>query len=133
MTDFRGPGGSTKSSKTTTVHIAMGVGGRGEITQLSSFFKELNDALLKTKKAVGNMTPIWKVVEDLIIDDINHLIESSGKNVRSSALRWKALNPRYKERKKAAVGDKPILVWSGTAPVGRINAGPVYCRSACTR
>ncbi|MCK5506329.1 MAG: phage virion morphogenesis protein [Thermodesulfovibrionia bacterium] len=114
MPGFKGPSGSTPTTKTTTVHIGTAVGA-GQFTQLSSWFKDLNEALIMAKKSVGDLTPIWKEAEKIIKQDINQLFDSSGKNVTSSALRWPALSKNYKKRKAAeGKGTQPILVWHGT-------------------
>lgn len=109
---YKNPSGPT-GTRTRKSTIRLAVGGRGEIAELSAWFEDLDRVLQLAKRHLkGDLTPIWKAAQGIVIADINNIFETEGQDLDSS-LKWPPLNKGYAARKKQQVGNRKMLVWSG--------------------
>ena len=110
---YKNPKGPT-GTRTRKATVTLAVGGRGEITQLSAWFEELDRSIQMLKRNLkGDLTPLWKEAQPIVMSEINKIFETEGQDVDNSSLKWPPLNKRYAARKKMAVGNRKMLVWSG--------------------
>lgn len=74
--------------------------GRG----LTLFEHKINHFVRQAK----NARPMLADIGDAFLDEVDRSFE-----IQSGVYAWQPLSPRYAERKRRAVGGKPILVYSG--------------------
>ena len=110
---YKNPSGP-KGARTRKSTIRLAVGGRGEITQLATWFEDLDRSIQLAKQHLeGDLTPVWKEAQRLIMADINKLFETEGQDVDDSSLKWPPLNKRYAARKQQQVPGRKMLTWTG--------------------
>lgn len=101
----------TRSVGSTKNTITLGVGGRGEIAQTTRWFDDMQTQLLNAKRDLGgDLRPIWDEASKIILAEIDEGFETSG---HSLGRPWKPLNENYARKKAEAIGDQPILVYTG--------------------
>ena len=112
MSEFRTTSAiSTTSTKKT---VELGLGGKSITAGMHIFFGEFHEILKKVSKVSSDMRPIWKVVQSEILAGIEEIFESEGKEGLPAGKDWPPLNKRYAAKKKSEIGDRKMLVYSGT-------------------
>jgi len=94
---------------TNKFKIKLGLGGRSELAGLTIFMKEFEDTLKRVASVSSDMRPVWAIVKTEIFDGISEIFDEEGLPGEP----WKPLNRRYAAKKRAEVGDRGILVYTG--------------------
>jgi len=105
---FKVPNVIAPNTKKKTVELALG--GKSITTGMTIFFKEFKDTIEKVAKVSRDMKPIWRVVQKEVMAGIDEIFEKEGSLQEGD---WPKLKERYAKKKKEAVGDRGILVYSG--------------------
>jgi phage gpG-like protein len=104
-------GGAFKTSARRT--IALGVGGRGEITQVARQFEQIQALFRSISRRAGTLDPLWDEVFKIVEGDIQHRFDTEAKEETSSSRKWKGLAKSTKRLRKSR-GTWPGLILTET-------------------